>query len=69
MTLIHLCIECPVRCRECRSGGSSDGGLPINANGVCEHFCSIHGYCGEGSCYETGIDCRGCKSGNSSISQ
>merc|ERR1719334_2549738 len=51
---------CPVSCKTCGSGGSSDGGLPTNSNGVCEHFCSIYGACGNGDAYRTGDDCRGC---------
>ena len=56
---------CPVRCKTCGSGGSPDGGLPNNSNGICEDFCSIYGACGNGDAYRTGDDCRGCTvSGN-----
>ena len=58
-------VACPERCKTCKTGGSSDGGLPINSNGVCEHFCSKLGYCGIGNGYKTGDDCSGCNySGN-----
>jgi len=54
------CKTCPVRCNICPSGSSSDGGLPTNSNGICEHFCSVWGACGNGAAYNTGDDCRGC---------
>jgi len=55
-----LQIACPASCKTCKAGGSHDGGSPINSNGVCEHFCSNYGYCGNGNAYKTGDDCSGC---------
>ena len=52
---------CPASCKACKSGDSSDGGLPIDSNGVCEYFCSTSGYCGNGEAYKTGDDCSGCR--------
>ena len=61
-------VKCPTRCTTCKTGGSSDGGLPINFKGICEHFCSIGGYCGSGEAYKTGDYCGGCRaSGNFSV--
>ena len=60
-------IECPQRCKSCRTGRSSDGGMAVNSDGVCEYFCSIHAYCGNGTFYNTGDDCSGCKSGDFSL--
>lgn len=51
---------CPAKCKGCGSGGSGDGGLPTNSNGICEHFCSKWNACGNGDLYKTGDDCRGC---------
>jgi len=61
-------VSCPVRCKTCKPGGENElgfgaaiGGLPIASNGVCEHFCSTAGYCGNGNRYKSGDDCRGCR--------
>ena len=66
----HFKDTCPASCMTCESGGSSDGGLPIDSNGVCKYFCSSRysrirgvsvGYCGNGETYRTGDDCSGCR--------
>merc|ERR1719167_156274 len=53
--------NCPHECQNCKTGGSSDEGKPINSNGICEHFCSEGGYCGNGKAYKSGVDCAGCR--------
>ena len=56
---------CPARCKSCKGGGSNDGGMPVNSDGVCEYFCSKYGYCGNTTKYKTGVDCSECRgSGN-----
>ena len=52
---------CPQGCETCRSGGSDDGGLPIDSDGVCKHYCSLNGFCGSGAAYQTGSNCYGCQ--------
>ena len=56
---------CSQECQNCKTGGSSDGGMPINSNGICEHFCSEAGFCGKGEAYKYGVDCTGCRKGKS----
>ena len=55
--------NCPQECQNCKTGGSSDGGMPINSKGICEYFCSEGGYCGNGEDYKSGVDCTGCRKG------
>ena len=58
---------CPHNCKICKSGDSRHGGVPVNPNGFCQHYCSIEsvitaaGYCGKGDKYYSGFDCRECK--------
>lgn len=60
---------CPAECKSptCRKGSGSNGGFPLQHNGVCAHTCSKkYGqtrYCGQGTAYfQSGsIDCSGCK--------
>ena len=66
----HLEDYCPHNCKTCKSGDSRHGGLPVNTNGFCQHFCSFEngsvtapGYCGLGAKYYGGVDCRECKIG------
>ena len=60
---------CPHNCKICKSGDSRHGGVPVNPNGFCQHYCSIEsvitaaGYCGKGDKYYSGFDCRECKTG------
>ena len=61
---------CPDKCKTCDPGDSSDGGVPVNFNGFCQHFCRFDednffgpGYCGKGAKYEIGADCTQCKPG------
>ena len=61
----HFKDTCPASCMTCKSGGSSDGGLPISSNGICEHYCSQGGYCGNGEAYKSGDDCTGCRASGS----
>ena len=56
----HLKVACPSRCTKCKTGNPNGGGLPIDSNGICRHFCSKSGYCGNGEAYKTGFDCSGC---------
>ena len=52
--------SCPKRCKICRTGGASDGGVPI-INGVCTNNCSRWGFCGTSSAYVNGgTDCSKC---------
>ena len=50
--------ERPSKCRECRTGGAADGGLPVDPSYGCTHFCSGAGYCGEGLAYKGWFNCR-----------
>ena len=71
----HLEDYCPDHCKTCKSGDFHPekfrGGLPVNTNGFCQHFCSFEnnhtitapGYCGNGAKHYTGVDCRECKIG------
>ena len=71
MILIISEIECPARCSTCRGanqGNSWDGGLRLNSDNVCEHFCSRWGYCGDGPEFSVGTDCTGCVQGDFSLS-
>ena len=50
---------CPAACASCQSGGGLRGEA-VNADGVCEYYCSSGFYCGTGAAYEAGVDCTGC---------
>ena len=62
----YLDSYCPQTCQTCKKGNSSDGGMPINADGICEHYCSKRGYCGNTGAYIKGVDCRMCRKGKGS---
>lgn len=48
----------PLVCMRCKSGGAGDGGMPMNDDHSCHHFCSQHLFCGVGATYEQGgTDC------------
>lgn len=54
---------CPSACKApaCKAGSSTDGGVPLGANGACVQWCSAGGYCGTGTTYRHGgTDCVGC---------
>merc|ERR1711994_461870 len=60
-------MKCPARCKTCKAGASWDGGLRLNSDNVCEHFCSRWGYCGDGPEFRFNgayTDCTGCVQGN-----
>lgn len=68
----HLEDYCPHHCKTCKSGhwDYRNGGLPVNINGFCQHFCTFEndsvtgpGYCGKGVKYYYGVDCTECKVG------
>ena len=59
----NLDASCPQRCQTCKRGNSSDGGMPVNSNGICEHFCTKQGYCGNTGAYISGVDCTKCRKG------
>lgn len=61
--LSDFLIDCPLSCKNCTTGGASDGGRAVNAEGICEHFCSVYGHCGSGENYKNGHDCSNCKQG------
>ena len=70
----HLEDYCPNNCKTCQDGHWDwrNGGLPLNPNGFCQHFCSFEngvatapGYCGKGVKYNDGVDCRECETGKS----
>ena len=46
----------PEVCSKCRAGGD-DGGVPLDKDGVCRHFCSMGRYCGTSAAYQS-TDCR-----------
>ena len=48
--------DLPEACYNCRAGGD-DGGVPLDKNGVCRHFCSMGRYCGTSGAYHA-TDCR-----------
>ena len=61
---IMIIIACPANCKTCKTGGATDGGKPVNSEGICEYFCSPGGYCGYGPYYKSGVDCNSCSQGN-----
>ena len=61
MNANHFQDACPARCKNCKDGGSNDGGMPVNSDGVCEYFCSKYGYCGNTEKYKTGVNCSECR--------
>ena len=61
-------IVCPEICKTCKVViGVSDEGKYVTTEGICEYFCSIWGYCGNGTGYESGDDCSSCKLGKQYI--
>ena len=67
-------LGCPAVCK-CQNDNSTDGGKPLNGNGICQYFCSeaVSGIrsCGNGEMHRKGdfVDCRSCKGITYSLQQ
>jgi FkbM family methyltransferase len=57
----------PEACYNCRKGGG-DGGVPLDENGVCRHFCSMGRFCGTTGPYRA-TDCQKPCSGSACLWQ
>ena len=51
----------PVRCKRCKAGGAEDGGIELDADGICLGWCSRGGSCGTGADYKSGASVSDCR--------